>query len=74
MFEGFYSCFQRREVTFDVLSVGVEGVLKVVFVGAEFVKSAEHGSGVFCPEYDAVDEVGVQGYSANHFGVEGVGH
>lgn len=67
MFEGFYSFFEGREVVFDVVAVGVEGVLEVVFVVVEFVEPAEHGGWVFSPEYDAVDEVGLQGYSANHF-------
>ena len=38
------------------------------------MKPAEHGCGVFGPKYDAVDEFGMQGYSADHFGVEGVGY
>lgn len=49
------------------MSVGVESVLEVEFVVAEFVEPAEHGGWVFSPEYDAVDEVGLKGYSANHF-------
>ena len=66
--------FQRGKVVFDVLPVGIEGVLEIVFVGTEFVEPAEHGSRVFRPEYDAVDEAGVQGYPADRFGVERVGH
>lgn len=73
-FEGLDPLFERRQVLFQVGTVGIERILEIIVVTRQLPEPRQHRRRVLRPEYDAVHDVAPEADAAERPRVEGIGY